>query len=1259
MSNLDYQSIHSNFLYTQQKLSEVLPLIIEKCNLKSLQLKNEDTRYISLQNEEYKTLIANTTPITIYAYIPKFLFNNLYKQIQNFKSSHKTHYNKLRTSFIDRIYGIWVYAYYTPELTKILMKTNPGLLKYSTDELTANNIEEFINDYKKFAAEYKINNETPYILSNEILSSLYNLVDYFNPQSSQSKTEPKLIMKKNKSHIDIWLEELNNEISRKKSNKTSTKPKIPSSEDYIETQLDEYEEIPQEFKEDERYIEDSFECDNTLLTNELTRDFIIAVTKKFKEVDNQVGYLKSFTPKNERWSCYNFIDNLANRELPDNFYIPAYLSMLFEVMSGNMPFKKVHLKNITQNYNAFTSRLLEVKSTCDKSKALKDSLTYNPENYMTYQYFELCEYIITDYQRFVFDVDVEFQKIKKVKNGHDIVIEYNYNKETHDQLLLEMNEIKRLIKKLTLTNNLDKDPKLYAYIMFGTHENDIYTLHQDERKIEWCKDIFTDMECMYEYNNKATKVISVHIGVSNICYHRNQNDAFRRYFNTHVLSNGKKFEMVDSSIYNKTQHAWRFAYSRKNNKRSCQLMPIELRQNEEILYNLFAYPDETDAIVDIPKEFLVEDRLISQQKSMFHSDNPFSAYYDKLTLNKEEIEIIHRMGKKALEDFDKPEAGHFDNDLYDVQVDPRLLKAINYVKKNNVGYPNIRRAVLYFVNIFRNYYSDAGECVELLLRLDYYHTDGVINNQSTQFIPSLVKFGFQQEIRQIAPEIDLSIFNKTTAEILQKAIWKENQLKHHLKRMIFKIGDTLYYKTFTGHDNQIDYLPTTFEKLGSIFNAGFWILKRSPDTIGTFKLYHVSARTFVQRLILPEYTSMEIANSDSYNHKILYNKPIGINKDGNKIFDLKKKKFAIHDMTPENRPQQITNVLRSILNNFELTESQLKERINYFESLFAYKLQNPDKRIDIAPIICSAEGIGKNTYFKILKKSLEYWVEDDLSWDVATSTFNAGQQMNIIRAYDEVTSSKSSLDLLKRLITAQTESVNEKNVKRCKIQNLALKCFLTNNFNNNIISQTDDNRRFLYYLPTTQHEEGQKIVQDNWWYLSDEEQTKLGKTYFNYLLRLDVSDFNPSTKLNTKEEKFRHIDDMFEFKANARESYDLTTQFINEIVKILKIPKVNNLILIPTDLIVDLGNMCKSGYSELPNIDFDFEELTKWYNNNNLKDYTWSPTKISARLKEHESIYKRKRFSTARLLKAITKNKDILSRYLKTDQVWGYYAKID
>lgn len=1277
---------------------QIVEIISNKCSqFKSPDFTDSDSNY-GLSKSDFH-LLKNIT-VTInekrkfckYKLIPTFFFEELYEHINSGEN------DKILRCFTDDIYGIWVYMLFTPQIANLRFNE----LKYSEIQLDATNIDDFLNDYKEYANAYnsgitievhgnnarnsaaKKQYEDTYKLTEEKLEQLQELVKYLKNRYAyqldkentniayrkpinygqlttkeqqeidkayeEHKKSPKeLTIKHENSHILIWEKTLGIGQFCAEYLKIKDNFKIPVEDDYIDL-LDDFEPIPDQEQYDDLFKEN----EQSLFDEDITPEFIDKVAQKFGEVDNQVEYLNLFKPKNERWSCNNFINNLANRELPDRFDLKAYLRMYFEILSGKMPFKKVHVSKITKNYNAFTSNLLEAKSTCDKEKALIDSLKYNKNNYMHYSNFELCEYIVTDYQRFVFDIDVEFEKTQKVRNGEDIIIEHNYNKETHDQLLLEMTEIKRIFSVLQSSINIP-EPKLYAYVMFGTHEDNDPYWRDIEAKKKWCEDIFEGIECIYERNNKATKVISVHIGVSNICYHRNQNDAFRRYLNKHEFENGHKFEMVDSSIYNKTQHAWRFAYSRKNNKRVCQLEEEELNANKEILLNLFAYPDEDDEIVEIPKEFLLEDKLYTKQQSIINSENPIKSYYQQMLFNEKEVQIIHRLNKKTLEDFENDsiqlQNTNTENTLYDSQIDPRLLKALNYVKKNNVGYPNIRKAILYFVNIFRNYYSDQGECVELLLKLTYYHTNGIINEQSTQIVQALVKFGFKQEIRPISHKVDMSIYNKDTVKILSEAIWKESQLKHYLRKMLFKIHDGLYLKTIINDKHQIKYLPITFDKLQNIFNTGFWIMKKHPDPVcPAVKIYRVPATTFIRRITLTEYSGIEIASSDSYNFKNLYDKPIGITKAGNKIYDLREKKYALHDMKPTNRPIQITNILKSILNNNDLDEKQLTERINYFESLFAFKIQNPDIRIDLAPIICSHEGIGKNTYFKILKTVLDNWVQDDLSWDIAKGNFNGNQQLNIIRAYDEVTSTKSALDLMKRLITADTEDVNEKYEKQLKIKNISLKCFLTNNYNNNIISKSGENRRFLYYLPTTSTKEGQQIAKDNWWGLPDKERIKLGKSYFKYLLRLDVSKFDPAVKPDVD-----YIDDMKEFRETSMVSADLTTQFISMIINILLIPEVNKMTFIPSQLIIDLGLMCKRGRVQLDDFDFDFTKLTEWYQANISSDYTWNQKSLMNRLSENDSIYKPKKIRTTKLLDSITKNKEILSYYLKTE-VRGYYV---
>ena len=1045
----------------------------------------------------------------------------------------------------------------------------------------------------------------------------------------------------NKSYIQVWFDEINNQIEPEETSNN----KIDSSEDDIQY-LDTIEK-PAKIN-DELYKEDTY-----LQSNEITTEFIKTVEKNWIKNNYDISYLKSFTPKNKRWSMNYFLSNLADRELPNNFQTHHYLRMIFEIMSGHMPFKKVHVNSITQNYNAFTSRLFEVKSTHNKQGVLIDSLQYNPSNYMLYTNFELCEYLLTDFQSFVVDIDCEFKKVQHIRNGEDIIIEHNYNDETYEQLNEEICAIKEILDKIADNNNLP-ELKLYAYVMFGHDENDLLK-HDFEAKKQWCDDLFTGMECIYEYNYKCKKVISVHLGVQGICYDRKQNDGFRRYLNKHVLDNGNKFMFVDSSIYNKTQHAWRFAYSRKNNQRTCSLKPDELLKSKEILLNLFGYPNEDDVIVSIPDEYLITDdaTVVKTQKDMINNYTSVQSYFKKLAYESKEIELIHRLNKKTMDDFvynTIPDETNSENELFNCQVDPRLMKALNYVKNNNVGYPNIRKAVFNFVNTFRNYYSEQGECVELLLNIDYFHTNGSINAQSQQFIPSLVKYAWKFEIKPISHKYDLSIYKKDTLNILANAVWKEIQLKHYLNKMLFKINDVLYLKTLANDQKQIKYIQTSFDKLNNIFNTGFWIMKRiKQDDKEGIKIYRLPATTYIRSINLTEYSGIEICSTDSYNFKNLYDKPIGITKDDNKIYDIKYKSLALHDMTPQKRPVQITNILKSILNNNNITEEQLTERINYFESIFAYKVQNPDKRIDIAPIICSKEGIGKNTYFKILKTALDHWVQDDLSWDIAKGNFNGNQQLNIIRAYDEVTSTKSSLDLMKRLITAETEDVNEKYEKQLKIKNIALKCFLTNNYNNNIISKTGENRRFLYYLPTTTTAEGQQITKENWWGIKEKDRIALGKTYFNYLLRLDVSNFDPCIKLDLE-----YIDDMNEFRDNNTVAADLSTQFITEIINILEIPTVNNMLFVPTQLIIDLANMCKQESNYLVGFDFDFKYLTDWYHDNITKDYTWNQKSLLTRLTDNDSIYKPKCVRTIKILNCITKNKELLSKYYD-GQVRGYY----
>ena len=130
--------------------------------------------------------------------------------------------------------------------------------------------------------------------------------------------------------------------------------------------------------------------------------------------------------------------------------------------------------------------------------------------------------------------------------------------------------------------------------------------------------------------------------------------------------------------------------------------------------------------------------------------------------------------------------------------------------------------------------------------------------------------------------------------------------------------------------------------------------------------------------------------------------------------------------------------------------------------------------------------------------------------------------------------------------------------------------------------------------------------------------------------------------------------DMKEFIDSVNISADSTTQFIDQIISLLEIPEISKMTFIPSQLVIDLGLMCKKGNTQLGEFEFDFTSLTEWYHSNISADYTWNYKSLHNRLVENDSKYKPKIVKTTKILKHITKNKDILESYLVV--AWCRYA---
>lgn len=1260
-----------------------------------------------------------------YIKIPKMLYEDLYNQVVAYQTDYNNEKATILDLFTDDIYGIWIYAYYTPRAIKSCINK---LLKYATTKIDGNIIDEFIEEYNNVINEYKLTmgkkvhchdykNEkaleqkynAAYILTNEDKDSLKKLAECLKSKMNKNAIKKQnkfakfmvdesfddLDLSDNDSSLDSTeVKEVSNEVSNDKSNEESDNDTIvedsslDSTEvnevsnevsnkkdenvtEYTWSQVEEYTEInlnkdniPQDIYND---IDDTYK-DKTVnyelnLPQELTekdanKQYMIN-SPEIKELINKfnselnIDYLKTDNIGCKYHKCDNFLNNIIDREVEPKT-MKAYGDMIMKIRLGYMPYKRVNRKYSTELFNAFCSNLTEIKSVDDKQHILDTSIKYTPEfKYNYYKYNELCEYILTDYQRLVYDIDVEAKKTFNKNKEDEYTVEYSLNAETINKIYEELLVIQFMYD---ICKKVNSKAKLYAFFQFGNK-----SYWSDETKEEY-NEITEKLlsafngDCQYitEFNCRSSKILSIHFSISGIVYNRKENEYLRQFLMGKIPStsyiNGKQviddLEFLDKSIYVLTQRAWRFAYSCKQQKKECELAPYELEKHKDILYNLFAYPEPDDIEINLcDKLNLSIDTYDKINIAIKQKNSRLSDIYKQINSALQGISFNNK-----LHSINKPDdILDFVNNHVELPADfecliqnPIIVEKLHNLQNNVQGYPNIRKNVLRFVNDCRIMNLDEDNIHNLLLTIDYYHTDGT-PNKNKSMIKNLVKLGFKNEIYHTM-QLSTDITNEHTKNILRYRYWLKEDLIKFLQRLIFKIGVEYVIKEPSSSKKGVELKFYKYADIKELFSFnvnmftpcyykenGKRCSKDDYDEI-SIELSSIHLPTLIRNINLHEYNEINVCvtkntlkqsgtYSEGFKSYNKYNVHIGYDSDNNPVYDCMKKDKCVRNLSFKDRPKIINDIFKNLLYSPNISDDEFEIRKNYFEALFAYKIQNPDLAVQISPIICGAEGICKNTYFGVLNGFLNGWVEDELSWDIEMSQFNARQQDNIIRCYNEVKSSPAAASKLKALITDAMESINEKHEKRKTSRNLALKVFLTNERQNNLLN-SGSNRRFLYYTPPTTTEEGMELSKKI--YVNGQINKKIIDDYKKYIFRLDLSKFTINNELFNPMQKNNasYLDDMIDFREQFNVVKDTTTQFIDKMVQLFNIPEfTNKKRFIPTSLIVAIGNACKNGSTTLDENTFDFEELTIWYRDNVNEKTTWNPKSLATRLKENDSSY--------------------------------------
>jgi hypothetical protein len=185
---------------------------------------------------------------------------------------------------------------------------------------------------------------------------------------------------------------------------------------------------------------------------------------------------------------------------------------------------------------------------------------------------------------------------------------------------------------------------------------------------------------------------------------------------------------------------------------------------------------------------------------------------------------------------------------------------------------------------------------------------------------------------------------------------------------------------------------------------------------------------------------------------------------------------------------------------------------NYFLHWLAHIFQKPEEKPSVAILMKSAEGTGKGTLYKLLKKMLGSNANQVNGHYQLTGRFNSVIAGKLLIFGDEVDlTSKAVFDKAKGIISEPTISLELKGIDAEPIPNFARFIFAGNH--GQILRAGTRERRFLVIEPSSKKVDDKKYFSELNALIDGD-----GASYFlKHLMQIDISSFNPYKAPVTKE----------------------------------------------------------------------------------------------------------------------------------------------
>ncbi|MFK0573305.1 primase-helicase family protein [Endozoicomonas sp.] len=203
-----------------------------------------------------------------------------------------------------------------------------------------------------------------------------------------------------------------------------------------------------------------------------------------------------------------------------------------------------------------------------------------------------------------------------------------------------------------------------------------------------------------------------------------------------------------------------------------------------------------------------------------------------------------------------------------------------------------------------------------------------------------------------------------------------------------------------------------------------------------------------------------------------------------------------------------------------------ERNFRYLVGYMAHMVKKPWDKPSVAVVLKAGQGVGKGTFLNPLITIIGGHALATTNSKDVTGTFNAALESKVLIFFDEAfAGSKQASDMLKGLISENYTRIERKGIDAIRVPN-KMRIFLASNSENIVVVENDDRRYF--FLSVSEHVKQDKAYFSERAYMqqSHPEHRRFAEKLLQYLMVVDISDFDPHHAPVTSELVRQKIDSL-------------------------------------------------------------------------------------------------------------------------------------